>query len=404
VTARSIAVFAMPEPGHVSRLLPLVAGLARRGATVHVFSDARFEDAVARAGGRFVDLFEGRPLDAADAESRPIPCRYVSFAGVFAEEVAREAKARSVSLVLHDTFAVVGPVVARLLGVPHVNACAGHAVEPRRFLAALRTDPRVAVSERCLHAVERLRSRFGMADASPFSYVTALSPTLNVYGEPEPFLDAETRRAFEPVAFFGSLPDPEEIAARARAAPAWPDAPGSPRVYACLGTVGWRYYDREMRHALASVADALSRVGARARVSLGRREAPPGVAAALARPGVEVVSHADQWGLLAGADAFVTHHGLNSTHEAVFHRVPMLSYPLFWDQPALAKRCRALGIATPLSDSPRAPLDPARVAAALEDVLGRRDAIRERLSEARRWEEETIARRPDVLSRILALA
>ncbi len=45
---------------------------------------------------------------------------------------------------------------------------------------------------------------------------------------------------------------------------------------------------------------------------------------------------------------FVTHHGLKSTHEAIWQRVPMISYPFFGDQPALAALCQRLGLAVPL--------------------------------------------------------
>ena len=52
-----------------------------------------------------------------------------------------------------------------------------------------------------------------------------------------------------------------------------------------------------------------------------------------------------------GRRVFVTHHGLNSTHEAIYHRTPMLSYPFFGDQPYLANRCRDLGLSVPLVDT-----------------------------------------------------
>jgi hypothetical protein len=42
VAEPTIAVFTMTEAGHFERLRPLVAGLASRGADVHVFADRRF--------------------------------------------------------------------------------------------------------------------------------------------------------------------------------------------------------------------------------------------------------------------------------------------------------------------------------------------------------------------------
>ena len=62
----------MPEEGHLRRLLPIVRGLEVRGHTVHVFTHRRFEPQVVSAGGHFVDLFSAWPLEAADADSRPI--------------------------------------------------------------------------------------------------------------------------------------------------------------------------------------------------------------------------------------------------------------------------------------------------------------------------------------------
>jgi UDP:flavonoid glycosyltransferase YjiC (YdhE family) len=137
-------------------------------------------------------------------------------------------------------------------------------------------------------------------------------------------------------------------------------------------------------------------------VSLGGHELEPAARAALAHGNVRIEHWVDQWAALAAADVFVTHHGLSSTHEAIFRRVPMLSYPFFGDQPALAHRCQELGLALPLGDAPRAAIAPetlrAAVARATED-----DAFAVRLDEAHRWECRTLARRDAVLERLLAL-
>jgi UDP:flavonoid glycosyltransferase YjiC (YdhE family) len=168
----------MPEPGHFQRMRSLIAGIAALGIRAHVFTHRDFREYVERAGGAFTDLFARYP--PADTTSLPVPCRHVSYAGHHADAIRRDLEALRVSLVVYDTFAVVGHVVARLLGVPYVNVCAGHDVEPRRFVGMLEEDPRVRIAPECHAAVETLRTRHGIADASPFSYVTALSPHLNV--------------------------------------------------------------------------------------------------------------------------------------------------------------------------------------------------------------------------------
>lgn len=137
-------------------------------------------------------------------------------------------------------------------------------------------------------------------------------------------------------------------------------------------------------------------------ISLGGAERLP-LAARLARPNVRVAGYVDQLRLLRDATLFVTHQGLNSTHEAVLRQVPMLSYPFFGDQPRLAARCRELGLALPLADTPRAPLTPETVRAAFARIEARRPALTGRLAAARDWELAVIARRPAVIARIRAL-
>jgi len=396
-----IVALCMPERGHVQRLLPIVEALATRGETVHVLTDARFAAEVAASGGRFADLFARHPIEAADATSVPVPSRYVSFAGVYADAVLAEVAALAPSLLLYDTFAVVAPIVARRLGVPYVNVCAGHAVDPARARASLRRDPRVATSAACRAAVAKLRDAHGLVDADPFSYVDGLSPFLNVYGEPPEFLDEELRKTLEPVAFFGSLA-PERRDAESRARPLGGAGRGS-RVYVSFGTVIWRYYAPLARAALEVLADAFAERDATVLIGLGGHEGADPLRPVLARPNVRVESWVDQWGALKDADAFVTHHGLNSTHEAIYHRVPMLSYPFFGDQPALARCCRALGLARPLAPASRAPLEREAVHGALDALAGERDALAERLATARSWELATIAGRAEVVDRILGL-
>src|SRR4051794_21683427 len=185
----------MFERGHFQRVRALAADLVRGGIRTVVFTDRRLRGEVESAGAEFVDLFAGRALDGADAVSVPLPCRNVTFAGAFAEELAAEAGRLEPSFVVSDTFTVAGRVVARLLGVPHVNVCANHNMVPEAALAALEGDPRVAVGPACRRAVEKLQ-RLGIENASPFSYVDGLSTHLNVYCEPPEFLSGEERRVF----------------------------------------------------------------------------------------------------------------------------------------------------------------------------------------------------------------
>ena len=402
----SVAVFSMPEAGHFQRLRPIISGLAERGLDVHVLTHRKFEAQIVRAGGIFFDLFTRYPVEAADDESLPVPSRFVTFAAKYGEDIRRDLEKIRPSLIIHDTFALIGQIAATGLGLPRVNVCAGHNVAPARYLEAMPRDPRVKTSSRCLEAVRVLKEKYGLEDASPFSYLSATSPDLNVYCEPPEFLEGEKRAPFEPIAFYGSLPSLKEMGEpEADAAGSFGGAAGGAlRVYVCFGTIIWRYYADQAVRSLTTLAAAFAgRKDIRAVISLGREGLERGLVSSLSRPNVKVLESVDQWAILREADVFFTHHGLSSTHEAIFHRVPMISHPFFWDQPELAELCRDLGLAIPLIDHPGDDFDAGRVESVFARLDTEREAIGNALARAREWEIAVIAGRPAVLDRIMKL-
>lgn len=402
MSAPVVVVLCMGGVGHVHALRPLIADLCARGCVVHVLTDAAFAQTVTALGAHFVDLYAERPLAAADATSLPVPSRWVTFAAVYAESLCATVAALSPALVIYDTFTLAGPVVARRLGLPYVNVCIHHASPPARMRAALARDPRVATSAACHAAVRLLREREGMRDANPFSYCEAFSPYLNVYCQSEEFLPAGDRAAFAPLAFYGALLAPVD---RAPGAPLFPVPRRGLRLYVAFGTVVWWYFEAAALQVLQTVKQALASEDVDVIVGLGGHALPAAARATLAADHVRLAPFADQDTALAEADAFLTHHGVNSTHEAIVRGTPMLSYPFFGDQPGLAEHCQALGLAVALSDAPQTPLDGARLRAALRRVTAaERAAFAARLATARAWELRTIAERPRVLDRLLALA
>lgn len=390
-----------PGGGHAERLLPIVQGLSRRGIDVHVMTRADAGEFVKGAGGVFWDLYQKYPVDAADRVSEPFPIRLVSFAAAYLEPLTLEIAALRPRLIIYDSFMVVAPLIARRLDIPSIGVRAGHGQEPARAVDAMRADPRVRVSAACEAAVAKLRASEGFPGASPFSYLQGVSPYLNLSPEPPAFLDDESRRAFQPLAFFGALaPDLRDSRSRARP---FAGSARKPRIYVSFGGVIWRYYADVALAALGVITDVFARGDADVIISLGNHHVGEAQRRRLERTNVRVHTWVDQWGALLDADLFVTHHGLNSTHEAVFHQVPMLSYPFFSDQASMAETCQRLGLATPLADRPRAPLDPQTVHRRLEMIASKRGDFDARLAEARTWELETIAGRDAVLERMLAL-
>ena len=403
---RAVAFFCMPWIGHFQRMRPLISGLARGGIKVHVFTHRDFGSQVERAGGIFFDLFSKYPLEQADNESLPVSCRFVTFAGTYAKQIRLDVEKIRPSLVVYDSFAVIGRVVATLLNLPRVNLCAGHNVTPERFLPILREDPRVKVSPKCLRAAAVLRETYGLTDASPFSYVASPSPHLNIYSEPPEFLDREERQAFEPIAFYGSIPSLENKQSGKRAGRTRFGRGNASKLKVCVsfGTVVWLFYTADACRALTTLAATFADIdNLCAVISLGGTKIDGETREGLIHSNVVVEDYIDQWQVLQEADVFVTHHGMNSTHEAIFHRVPMISYPFFWDQPGLAKKCRKFGLAIPIVEAVRGEFGKDHVRGALEILADERESMKAALDQAHEWEKAVIADRPAVHQKIVDL-
>jgi UDP:flavonoid glycosyltransferase YjiC (YdhE family) len=400
MTKPVVVVVATFEESHFARVRPLVAALSATGADTYVFTDRCFEAEVAEDGGRFVDLYAGRPREVLADDSIPVAAREVTYAATYARSVLEQVASLNPGVIVYDTFAVIGRVVGHVLGIPYVNLSSGHNIDPARHLPELYANPRFHISDECHRAVEQLKHEYGIEGASPFFSMAALSPHLNVYGEPPQFLTEQERAVFEPVAFFGSLRAGHALPRNDRR----PIGDARVDVYVSFGTVIWRHFVPAAVDALTTISRALSeRPDTDALITLGGADLDADVLEQLAQPNVRVERYVDQWQALRDATLFVTHHGMKSTHEAVVSEVPMLSYPFFWDQPSMAAQCQALGLAVGLTDTPQGILSEADVHVALDDALANRAAMLDRLAEARQWELDVIAARPLVAQRILDL-
>jgi MGT family glycosyltransferase len=389
----------MPERGHVSPAVAFGRELVMAGAKVHAFSTQQFSTLFRAADIEFHDLYEKRPIDEADASSIPVPCRYVTFAATFGDSLSESIGRLRPDIIVYESFAVVALVVSRKLGIPAVSIIASHNMPPGQTIAELERDPRVDVSQACRDAVEQLQSKYGIADASPFSYANALSPLLNVIPEPEQFYLSDETTPFAPCVFFGCI----DINDRERAShfPGGPSQSRANNIYACFGTVASRYYQPAIVAAIKAIADAARQHPEMLfTISLGGYQ----INEIHVPSNVRILPFVDQWEILQQSEVYITHHGMNSTHEAVYLKTPMISYPLLYDQPKLALRCQQLGLAVPLVKELRAKFEAADLINSILDVRRDRAAMIDRLETAHHWELQAVEKRGDAVQQVLDLA
>jgi UDP:flavonoid glycosyltransferase YjiC (YdhE family) len=286
-----------------------------------------------------------------------------------------------------------------------VNLCAGHNVSPRPdFYEMIERDLVVAPSEECLRAVEELKQRDGLRQMSSLGYISTLSPDLNLYCEPQEFLSPAERELFAPIAFFGSLESELLVRSASDRAPRSCSTSPTAHIYISFGTVIWRHFEALALRMMTSIVDAVAEMeSTSALLSLGGADVSPEARKTLERNNVRVEHYVDQAVALRESDLFITHHGLNSTHEAILYQVPMLSYPFLWDQPGLAQRCQELGIAVALTETLRGEPGSDEIRSTIERTFAGRPAMHAQLEAALSWEHQVEAERGAVLDRIVAL-
>jgi len=358
-----VAFTHLPATGHVNPTLALTRELVDRGAEVTAFAAGPVVAGLERAGARCVDY--GPQVD--EMLERRIAVGLVRVAAVLAEatelvlpSLVERLAALDPDVVVHDSMAPWGRIAAARLGRPAVCSTATlavhrrHAAEPRDLALAVadlarewREGMRIGARSR------RIAARWGVGLGPPpdlFSNRRGASSTL-VY----------TSREFQP--------RPERVGARALfVGPLLrPEAPldqpladrlaDGPLVYVSLGTL---FNDRPdfLRACLAGLASHPGPVVVATGTALDRAALGPAPANTV------LLAHSPQLALLSRARAFVTHAGMNSAMEALWHGVPMLCAPQAAEQPLIARRIVRLGAGERL----RA-FEPDAIAAALRRVL-----------------------------------
>ncbi|MEN0015952.1 MAG: nucleotide disphospho-sugar-binding domain-containing protein, partial [Solirubrobacteraceae bacterium] len=260
-------------------------------------------------------------------------------------------RAWSPDVVLIDSMAPWGLVAARQLGLPVVTSTSSFVVHgglgttPDAIVDIARRLPGgVAALASMTRSRVVLRHAAGVDPGGPIRLLSNRADATVVY----------TSRALQPgadrlgpdVHYVGATiadPHPDGLAAdgaaphRSAADAALLDAVGDgPLIYVSLGTL---YNDRPAFYR--ACIDALALPGRPLVLSIGARtdraELGP------LPPGVHVTRFAPQLELLRRAELFVTHGGMNSVHEALWHGVPMVVFPQAADQPVVGARIAALG-------------------------------------------------------------
>ncbi len=353
-----IVFFCIPAHGHTNPTLGVVTELVRRGHEVHYYSYEPFREKIEAAGACFI------PCDAYDAELnlRPEDASRVGKDLAFStrllvdttlsldEMVTREMQALAPDCIVADSMAVWGKATAKKLGIPFVSSTTTFAFNQH---SAKVMKQSIGELFRMIFAMPRINKDIRRLQEKGYPVKSVLDLIQNdadtdtiVYTSPEFQPCAETFS--ERYAFVGPS---------IRAAEGEFEKTRQTLVYISMGTV---VNDQEgfYRSCIEALKDSPYQVV----MSIGDRVDPAALGEIPAH--ISVQPFVDQMAVLAKADVFLTHCGMNSVNEALYHRVPLVMYPQTSEQSGVALRTQQVGAGLQLQKA-----SPAAIRAAIDTVL-----------------------------------
>lgn len=351
--------FNVPAVGHINPTLGFIAELRRRGHRVVYYNAEAYQAKITQAGAEFraypsMDEYEHLAARAGRGDLANNAVSLLKIGEALLPFVQAEITREKPDAVIFDSLASWGRWGAELAGLPAIASITTFVLTPKNMPAmpvgaTLRLAAGLVANTPAYLRVRSRVKRLGIRDAGLFNALMNRGALNLVY----------TSRAFQPksealgaeYAFVGtSLNERRETL----------DVPldGRPLVYISLGTL-----HSPSRPFLESIFAAFGGMPVQVVVSVGQKARLDGLT-----PPVNVTLRPSvaQLEILKRAAVFVTHGGLNSTHEGLFYGVPLALIPQQAEQAVVAAQVEALGAGRVL----RAPEQPTALRATVETLLG----------------------------------
>ncbi|WP_217636262.1 macrolide family glycosyltransferase [Geodermatophilus siccatus] len=326
---------ALAGHGHVTPTLPLVEELVRRGHHVAYATAADFAEVVTGAGAQWVQLPPMAPFRPPAQVGPDLIASWFRhyFAAMRAtypvlHEYCRTARPDAVS---YDVTNWPARLVAHHLGIPAVrlipNLAENHAYSlDDRLTEGLDPDhPQMtALAEDCV----RFSTEYGVdLDVAGTMDVPEALNLVFIPREFQPAGDSFDERFH----FLGPL-----LGRREQREPWSPPDPHAPVLYISLGTI---FTDNPAfyRTCIEAFGDGSCQVA----MTVGDLDP---AAIGPVPPGIDVRPRFPQPAVLRHARAFISHAGMNSTMEALYYGVPLVTLPQMPEQAANADRVVELGL------------------------------------------------------------
>ncbi|NWF69761.1 MAG: glycosyl transferase [Chloroflexi bacterium] len=330
----------IPASGHINPTLPVISALLQRGEEVICVNAENQRAAHEKLGARFVAYpdspeLQRRTTQASGANFAVAALAFLQIAEILLPDLIALIEHERPDYLIYDSLACWGPMLARRFHLPTVASVTMFVINrqtmprlpsphfARTLLGMLRRAPqyrRINLSLRQRYAVVAPTPPDALMNLGQLNIVftlRALQPKAETLGDNFVFVGPS----------FGQRPhDPD-----------FPfDQMRRPALYIALGTIDNNHPDF-YRACFAAFADFSGTVvlAAGKNTDIAALGTPP--------PNFIVRPFVPQLEVLQHVDAFITHAGMNSVHEALYYGVPLLVLPRHGEQDVVARQVVARG-------------------------------------------------------------
>jgi MGT family glycosyltransferase len=352
-----VLFFPMPAHGHVNPMLPLFQELVSRGDEAVVYATREFEASIRHTGAAFRQLDDALgvpaslPLLPGTGGARgfqqllPLMLNLMHRSLYEAPQVAEQARAEQADCVVYDPMAVWGKAVAAKLNLPaaifHTSFGLSHSPslkrEMRKTMKVLPTPKNLLGLLKVMWTSEVMHWRHGL-------------PRLQLGGAFAAIEDLNfvpVSRKYQPDAenfdgrflFIG----PSVLPRNDRGDFPLEQLEGKPVLLISLGTTPMNQRRDFYEACFEAFRDSRWQVV----MACGKGTDPASFGAIPSN--FLVRQRVPQLDVLERARVFLTHGGMNSTMEGLWHGVPLAVFPQAGDQPINAARVSGLGLGLALS-------------------------------------------------------
>jgi MGT family glycosyltransferase len=329
-----IVFFSIPAYGHTNPTIAVVKELAERGHEVWYYSFNIFKERIEAAGAKFISCDKYLP-EIKPEDEKKIGKDFAALIEMVADTtinldkiICKELQDFNPDCIVSDSLCFWGKLFAKKLEIKYICSTTSFAFNKHTAKMMKRGIGEIA---RMIIGMPRINRKLQLLRENGYEVDSFISLIEN---DNETNTIVYTSKEFQPMsetfsdkyAFVGpSVKDVEEYAGDKRIT-----------VYISLGTILNKnngFYKNCIEALKELDADVIMSVGEKTDISaLGKIP-----------DNFEVKDRVDQINVLNKSDVFLTHCGMNSVNESLYHGVPMVLFPQHSEQAMVAERTAVLG-------------------------------------------------------------